>query len=265
MKLKVLFFGDIVGKIGRKAMAKVLPELKKKHQPDLVLANAENLAHGIGLTAKTIEEMREAGVDYFTSGNHIYKKEAIEEVLNSTDSLVIRPANYPPQNPGPGVKMIELGVKKVLMVNLIGRVFMAEDFDCPFRKFDEIYEKYKEENPVIIVDFHAEATSEKVALGHYLDGRATALLGTHTHVPTADQQILSQGTAYVSDVGMVGAYDSVIGVDKKNVINMFLTQMPLRHEMKEQGKAQVNGVLVEIDVKKRKALKIERLDQIVEV
>ncbi len=265
MKLKVLFFGDIVGKIGRKAVAKILPELKKKYKPDLILANAENLAHGVGLTAKTIDEMKEAGIDYFTSGNHIYKKEAGEEVLNLVNGTVIRPANYPPGAPGAGAKIIELGVKKILMVNLIGRVFMSEDFDCPFRKFDEIYEKYKKENPVIIVDFHAEATSEKVAMGHYLNGRVAALLGTHTHVPTADQQILSKGTAYISDVGMVGAYDSVIGVDKKNVLDMFLTQMPLRHEMVEEGKVQVNSVLIEIDAKEKKAKKIERIDRIIEI
>lgn len=265
MKLKLLFFGDIVGKIGRKAITKILPELKKKHKPDLILANAENLAHGIGLTAKTIKEMKEAGIDYFTSGNHIYKKETSEEVMRVAGALVLRPANYPPKAPGLGEKMIELGVKKILMVNLIGRVFMSEDFDCPFRKFDEIYEKYKKDNPVIIVDFHAEATSEKIALGQYLNGRATVVLGTHTHVPTADIQILSKGTAYVSDVGMVGAFDSVIGVDKKNIIEMFLTQMPFPHEIPESGQVQVNAVSVEIDAKARKAIKIERLDQIVEV
>lgn len=265
MKLKVLFFGDIVGKIGRRAISKILPELKKKHKPDLVLANAENLAHGIGLTAKTIKEMKEAGIDYFTSGNHIYKKETSEEVMRVAGALVLRPANYPPKAPGLGEKMIELGVKKILMVNLIGRVFMAEDFDCPFRKFDEIYEKYKKENPVIIVDFHAEATSEKVAMGHYLNGRAAALLGTHTHVPTADERILSKGTAYISDVGMVGAYDSIIGVDKKNIIEMFLTQMPFPHEIPETGQAQVNAVLLEFEAKENKATKIERLSQIVEI
>ena len=265
MTLKVLFFGDIVGKLGRQAVKKILPQLKKQYKPDLVLANAENLAHGIGMTEKTIAEMQEAGVDFFTSGNHFLKKEDIRDSLTSSDTKILRPANYPPNVPGVGEKLLEIGLKKVVVVNLIGRVFMAEDFDCPFRKFDEIFEKYKSEDICLIVDFHAEATSEKVAMGLYLDGRASAVIGTHTHVPTADTQILPKGTAFVSDVGMVGAADSVIGVDKKNILTMFLTQLPLRHELPEEGKVAVNSVFFEIDLKSRKAKKIERTDKIVTV
>ena len=265
MTLKVLFFGDIVGKIGRKAVKKILPKLKKEYKPDLVLANAENLAHGVGMTEKTINEMQEAGVDFFTSGNHFLKKEEIRDRLASPETKILRPANYPPGVPGRGEKLLEIGLKRVVVVNLVGRVFMGEDFDCPFRKFDEIFEKYKNDKVSIIVDFHAEATSEKVALGHYLDGRAAALVGTHTHVATADQRVLPEGLAFVSDIGMVAALNSVIGVDKKEVIKMFLTQLPLRHELPEEGKVLVNAVFFEIDLETKKAKSIERVDRVIEV
>lgn len=265
MTLKVLFFGDIIGRIGRNAVKKILPKLQKKYQPDLVLANGENLAHGIGLTEKTAEEMFEAGVDLLTSGNHFLKKEDIRAVLESAECRILRPANYPPNVPGKGEKMLEIGLKKVVVVNLIGRVFMGENFDCPFRKFDEIFEKYKREDLAIIVDFHAEATSEKVALGHYLAGRAAAVLGTHTHVATADEQILPGGTAYISDIGMVGADDSVIGDKKEEIIKAFLTQLPFRMEIPEDGEVLVNAVLVEIDLKTKKAKKLERIKETVKI
>lgn len=266
MIIKIIFFGDIVGKIGRKALQKVLPEIKREYQPDLVLANAENLAHGVGITRKTIDEMVEAGVDFFTSGNHIWRKDEARDILNPADTRVIRPANYPPGTPGFGEKILEVGLKKLLVVNLLGRVFMNEQLECPFRKFDEIYERYKGKNlGAILVDFHAEATSEKVALGHYLDGRATAIVCTHTHVPTADAKILAKGSAYVSDVGMAGAADSVIGIDKDLVIDMFLTQMPLKHEVPETGAAVVNSVYLELDLKSKKAVKIARVDRMVEI
>ncbi|MFH1367032.1 MAG: TIGR00282 family metallophosphoesterase [Patescibacteria group bacterium] len=265
MTLKVLFFGDIIGRIGREGLKKIMPKLKKKYQPDLVLANGENLAHGIGLTEKTANEMMDAGVDFFTTGNHFLKKEDIRAMLEAPDPKVIRPANYPPGVAGRGEKLLEIGLKKVLVVNLVGRVFMGEDFDCPFRKFDEIFQKYKKEEAVVIVDFHAEATSEKMALGHYLDGRAQAVLGTHTHVATADERILPAGTAYISDVGMVGAADSVIGDRKEEVIKAFLTQLPFRMEIPEEGEVLINAVYLEIDCKTKKSKKIERIRETVSV
>jgi len=265
MKLKILFFGDIIGKPGRKAIKKILSDLKKELKPHLVLANAENLAHGVGITAKTLEEMKEAGIDFFTSGNHIFDKKEALELLDMKDINVIRPANYPPDTPGPEAKILDIEENKVVVVNLMGRVFMKEDFDCPFRKFDQIYEKYKKEEPIIIVDFHAEATSEKRAFGYFTDGRAAAVVGTHTHVPTADNQILKEGTGYISDIGMVGVKTSVIGVDKENVIKMFKTQMPLRHEIPESKEIQVNVVMLEIDTKSKKTKKIERVDKFIKI
>jgi len=211
MTFKILFFGDIVGKIGRKAIKKVIGDYKKKYSPDFIIANAENLAHGTGATESTLNEMLEAGINFFTSGNHIWKKKEIISVFEEKRIPLIRPANYPEGAPGQGYQLVEVGTKKLLVVNLLGRVFMKEDMDCPFRKIDEILKKYSKENlSGIFVDFHAEVTSENVAFGFYVDGRVSAVVGTHTHIPTADNKILPQGTAYVTDVGMVGARDSVL-------------------------------------------------------
>lgn len=251
MSLKVLMFGDVCGKIGRKAVAKILPELKKKYNPDLVIANVENLAHGKGTTVKTLEEMTAAGVDFFTSGDHAFDKNEVNVILEERDSSLIRPANFPEGVPGKGEKVFEIGTKKVLVVNLLGRVFMKSQYDCPFKKTDEILEKYKDENlSAIIVDFHAEATSEKNALGFYLDGRVSTVLGTHTHIGTDDLRVLPQGTALITDIGMVGASDSILGVDKENILKNFLTQMPQVHEIPEEGLCTVNAVFVEINNKK---------------
>ena len=264
--MKILFFGDVVGKIGRKAIKKILPGLKEEFQPDLVIANAENSAHGVGVTSKILNEMKEAGVDVFTSGNHIFKKPEAEEILKDKNSVLIRPANYPEDTVGQGYKLIEIGSKSLLLVNLIGRVFMKENFDCPFRKIDEIIKKVQPKNlGGIIVDFHAEATSEKVAFGWYVDGRISAVLGTHPHVPTADLKILPQGTAYVTDVGMVGAVDSVIGDKKELIIENFLTQTPHIIEIPEEGEVEVDAVLLEIDPKTKKAVRFIRLDRKIDV
>ena len=261
MTIKILMFGDVMGKIGRKTIAKVLPKLKKEFKPDLVIANAENSAHGKGATKKTLEELTSSGVDFFTSGDHIFNKKEIIPILEDKNSVIIRPANYPPDVPGSGYKIIEVGVKKILIINLLGRVFMKSDFDCPFRKFDQILEETKNEKlSAIIVDFHTEVTSEVRAFGFYVDGRVSAVIGTHTHIPTADAQILAKGTGYLSDVGMVGAKDSVLGVDKKNIIKNFLTQMPVEHEIPETGKAIASAVFLEIDAKTKKTKKIKRID-----
>lgn len=265
MNLKILFFGDVVGKIGRRAVVKILPKLKKKYDPDLVLANAENLAHGLGVTKKTLNEMIEAGIDFFTSGDHIFDKKEAIEILEKKD-LLIRPANYPPNVPGTGAKLLEVGTRHVLVINLIGRVFFKNQYDCPFRKADEILEEYKNiDLSSVIVDFHAEATSEKNALAMYLDGRVSAVLGTHTHIGTDDFQILPNGTAFVTDIGMVGAKNSIIGVDKKGIIKTFLTQIPELHEIPEEGACVANAVYLEINPKTKKAVKIKKIKEEIEI
>jgi metallophosphoesterase (TIGR00282 family) len=259
--IKIIFIGDIVGQIGRKTVSKLLPKLKKKFQPDIIIANAENLAHGKGVTKKTIQEMTEAGINFFTSGNHVWKTRDAKEILNES-SFIIRPANYPPGVPGAGYSNIKINNINFYIINLMGRVFMKEDLDCPFRKADEILKKIqKQEDGIIIVDFHAEATSEKIALKYYLDGRVNALLGTHTHIATADEQITKKGTAYITDVGGVLAKDSIIGVDKEGIIKTFLTQINETHEIANQGIGVLDCVYIEIDKKNNKAIKIKRVQQ----
>ena len=266
MNLKVIMFGDVSGRIGRRAVAKILPELKKQYNPDLVLANAENLAHGLGTTEKTLDEMISAGVDVFTSGDHAFDKKEAIEILDRKDSPLLRPANYPPGVPGFGAKLFEVGTKKILVINLLGRVFMKNQYDCPFRKADEIISEYKTENlAAILVDIHAEATSEKIAMGQYLDGRVSAVLGTHTHIGTDDWQILPGGTAYLTDIGMVGAKDSILGVDKKGIIKNFLTQIPEVHEIPEEGLSILNAVYLEIDPKTKKAKKVKKIKEEIKI
>ncbi len=263
--IKILFFGDIVGKIGRKALAQILPRLKKEFKPDLILANGENLAHGSGFTKKTVEEVLALGVDLLTSGNHFSKKE-FKELVTDNDYKILRPANYPPSVPGVGYKILKVKGKKVIIINLIGRVFFRENFDCPFRKFDELKNSLKlNKNDIIIVDFHSEATSEKVSLGWYLDGQVSAVLGTHTHVPTCDLRILTEKTAYVSDLGMVGARDGVIGVAKEGPLQGFLQQLPGQFTIPEKGWAVINAVFLAINPKNGKAEKISRVDRMLEI
>ncbi|MFA6255420.1 MAG: TIGR00282 family metallophosphoesterase [Patescibacteria group bacterium] len=264
--MKILFFGDVIGKIGRKAIREALPEMKKEYEPDLVIANVENLAHGTGVTSKTLQELIEAGADVFTSGNHIFKKPEALDLLQAKDSVLLRPANYLPTMPGAGYKIVTVGSRSLLVVNLLGRVFMKEEFDCPFLEIDKILTEVGQKDLAgIIVDFHGEATSEKNALGWYLDGRVSAVLGTHTHVPTADERILPQGTAYITDVGMVGATDSVIGDKKEPIIESFLTGKSHVIEIPEEGEVDVDAVLLEIDPKTRKATKFRRVDRKIKV
>lgn len=260
--IKVLFFGDVVGKIGRRALTEMVPRLKKEFEADFVIANAENLAHGKGITKSTLKEAQDAGVDLFTSGNHIFAKKEGIDIIAQKDSPVLRPANYPEGVPGQGDFLAEVGIKKLLVINLQGRVFFNEDTDCPFRTFDKIYSKYeKEKINGIIVDFHTEATSENVAFGYWVDGRASAVIGTHTHIPTADAKILAKGTAYLTDAGMVGSKESVLGVKKETIIERFLTQLPKTHEIPEEGLATVNAVFLEINPKTKKANKIKQITQ----
>jgi metallophosphoesterase (TIGR00282 family) len=256
--MKILFIGDIIGRPGRDTVKEILPSLKKKYSPDFVIANGENLTHGRGISEETVEEMKKAGVDFFTSGNHVYANKSGVAKLDDKSFPVIRPANFPPGNPGRGYQLLETAkMQKVLVINLMGRVFMKRNYDCPFRTADAILEEHKADNPnTIIVDIHADATSEKAALAHYLDGRVTAVLGTHTHVPTADARILEEGTAYITDVGMVGLKNSIIGVDKEPIIRNFLTQMPVKHEIGE-GPTVFNAVIIETEESTIKAEKIE--------
>ncbi len=265
--MKLLFFGDIVGKIGRQAMAKALPQLREKYLPDAVLANVENLAHGKGVTAKTLIEMKELGIDCFTSGNHVWKKEKVEDAIRESNSLLITPANDPRTPEGRGYKVMEIGLTKLFVVNLLGRVFIdEEDLRCPFREIDKILSAHDlTKFSAIIVDVHAEATSEKIAMGWYLDGRVSAVIGTHTHVPTADYKILPQGTAQVTDIGMVGPVDSVIGIRKEIIIEKFLNDSPVVFKIPETGEVEVNALYLEIDDQTRLTKKIEKIYQIVTI
>ena len=237
--MKVLLIGDVIGKPGRKALSALLPQLRKEHQIDLVVANGENAAGGIGLTVSTAEDMLRSGVDVITSGNHIWKHKDFIPHLNG-ELPILRPLNYPANVPGRGY----LIKNDVMVVNLLGRVFVG-DYDCPFQAIDRLLEEVSPRPEIILIDFHAEATSEKGAMGLYLDGRVSVVAGTHTHVGTVDARILPKGTAFVSDVGMVGPKDSVIGDDAQNVINKFLTQMPFRLAV-GKGVVTFNSVLVEI-------------------
>jgi metallophosphoesterase (TIGR00282 family) len=250
----ILAIGDIVGKPGRQAVQAFVPELRQEYGIDLVIANGENAAGGFGLTIGTAQEFLDDGVDVITSGNHIWAQKEIIAYLDE-DMPILRPLNYPPGVPGRGY-LLKNGV---LVVNLMGRTFM-NSLDCPFRAMDALLAERSSKNKVIIVDFHAEATSEKVAMGHYLDGRVSAVLGTHTHVGTIDTRILSGGTAYVTDIGMTGPDDSVIGDDAEAVIQRFLTMLPHRLSV-GKGKPVFNAIMVGIDEKSGRATSIERISQ----
>ena len=248
----VLAIGDVIGKPGRRALTELLPALRKEYGINLVVANAENIAGGLGVTPQTAEELLGAGVDVLTSGNHIWANKDIFPYLEG-EMPILRPLNYPPGVSGRGYLLVH----RVMVVNLIGRTFMG-NYDCPFRAMDKLLAEVGDKAKIIIVDFHAEATSEKVALGRYLDGRVSAVLGTHTHVGTIDTQIFPGGTAYVSDIGMTGPVDSVIGDDTDSVLSRFLTIIPSRLSV-AAGKTALNAVLVDIDDESGRAVSIERI------
>jgi hypothetical protein len=255
--------GDLIGKPGRQAIEQTLPGLRAERGIDFVTANGENVAGGMGLTASTAEALLTAGVDVITSGNHIWDKKEIYPVLDSSDRL-LRPANYPPGNPGRGwtVQSTPAGVK-VGVLNLQGQVFMPAHADSPFRVADEELARIGEDVKVIIVDFHAEATSEKVAVGWYLDGRVSAVLGTHTHVQTADETVRPGGTAYLTDAGMTGAYEGVIGFARERIIEKFLAQTPRSFETAKRD-IRLSGALVAVDEETGRATGIERIQVKVE-
>ncbi|MFH1193554.1 MAG: TIGR00282 family metallophosphoesterase [bacterium] len=263
--LKILVLGDIMGSIGRKALAKKLPTLRKKYAADLVIANCENLAHGSGVTAKTLREIFAAGVDFCTSGNHIWdKKEELKKVLADKElaNKIIRPANYKKiyRKLGEGYKIIEAGGVKILIINLAGRVLMKNEgakVQSPIIALERILEETKKKKPdVILIDFHTEATSEKRALGWFADGKASLIWGTHTHTPTADFQIQPQGAGYITDLGMTGARDAVIGENKEMVIKSLIHKdSKLKHDIPEHGWAVIQGICAEIDGMKTKKIK----------
>jgi metallophosphoesterase (TIGR00282 family) len=253
----VMAIGDVIGRPGRQVVERLLPGLRDQYKVDLVIANAENVAGGIGVTPATAGELLNAGVDVLTSGNHIWAQKEIIPYLDS-DMPILRPLNYPPGVPGRGY----LTRGQVTVVNLIGRTFM-DNYDCPFRAMDRLLDGAKHIPPVIIVDFHAEATSEKVAMGRYLDGRVSAVLGTHTHVGTIDTRLLPKGTAYVTDIGMAGPIDSVIGDNTEEVLQRFLSMIHNRLTV-ARGRAMLNAVLVEVDEKSGRATGIERINQEIE-
>jgi len=255
--LNILFIADIVGRPGRWAVSQVLPDYKKINQIDFTIANVENAAGGFGLTKEIAKKIHSYGVDCLTSGNHIWDRKDIYPYLNE-DERVLRPANYPPDAPGRGAGIFETKEgDKVGILNIQGRVYIKE-IDCPFRVAEEQIKRLKEETKIIVVDLHAEATSEKVALGWHLDGKVSAVLGSHTHVQTADETILPHGTAYITDAGMTGAHDSVIGVNKEDALARFRLQIPRRFTLAKED-IKFCGVLVKIDLATGKALSIERI------
>ena len=260
--MRILLIGDIVGSPGREAIRKIVPALRKERPIDFVVANAENVAGGSGLTSDTADELFNNKVDILTTGDHIWKKKEIYERL-SKDNRILRPLNYPESSPGRGVAVAKLGSgEKVAVINLLGRVFM-DPIDCPFKAVEKELEKIPEDIKIILVDIHAEATSEKIALGRFLDGRVSAVFGTHTHVQTSDERILPGGTAYITDLGMTGPQDSVIGRKCEAIIERFLTALPQKFEVAERD-VQLQAVIVEIDIKTGKAVSIERVREKIE-
>jgi metallophosphoesterase (TIGR00282 family) len=253
----ILFIGDVVGRPGRRVVRELLPGLVDRHRIDLVVANGENASGGIGLSPKGAEELLAAGVQVLTSGNHIWKKKEIVPYIEDSADL-IRPANYPAGVPGAGatIKETAAGIP-VAVLNLMGRTFM-EAVECPFRKAEAEVERLKALTPILLIDFHAEATSEKMALGWFLDGKASAVLGTHTHIQTSDERILPGGTAYLTDAGMTGPADSVIGVKKEIAIERFLTQMPHKFEVAKKDLV-LEAALVTVDENSGRASAIRRL------
>ncbi|HTY45191.1 MAG TPA: TIGR00282 family metallophosphoesterase [Patescibacteria group bacterium] len=257
--MKILFIGDVVGNPGRQAIHRLLPELTNEYGLDFVIANAENAAGGSGITAKVASELFSSGVSVLTSGDHIWKKRDILDIIDQ-EERILRPANFPGGTPGRGFCAFSLGGNlKVGVINIQGRVFM-EALECPFRAARQAVEILLPQTPVIVVDVHAEATSEKVALGWYLDGRVSAVLGTHTHIQTADEKILPQGTAYITDAGMTGPYASVIGRRTEDVLERFITSLPTRFEVAE-GDIQLHGVVIDVDEHSGKSRSIVRVQK----
>ena len=254
--MRIMLVGDVVGRAGRRAFRTITPRLRSEKSIDVVIVNGENSAGGKGFTRKALDELYAGGADVVTAGNHVWDKKDVFAFVDD-EPFLVRPANYPDGTPGKGYCIFPFKAANIAVMNLSGRSFMPA-LDCPFQKADEILVEIGGQADVVVLDFHAETTSEKLAMGHYLDGRADIVVGTHTHVQTADEQILPGGTAYITDLGMVGAHDSILGVRKEIVIQKFRTGMPVRFDMAE-GAAEYAAVIVDIEPNGRRARQIERI------
>jgi len=254
--MNVLMIGDVFGESGRAAAVKLIPRLRQEHAIDMCVLNVENAAGGFGVTPPMCRQFLEAGADVMTSGNHIWDKKEIVEYITK-ENLLLRPANFPVGTPGVGHVTIKAGPHRVAVLNLMGRVFMTP-IDCPFRKADDIIPELRKDTPIVLVDMHCEATSESQAMGWYLDGRVSAVVGTHRHVQTADERVLPGGTAYSTDLGMTGPTEGVIGVDRDLILQRFLSQMPMRFEP-AKGPAALHGVIIVVDPEPGRASDIRRL------
>ena len=258
-EMNILFAGDIVGKPGRKAIEALYPRIKEQYSVDLFIANGKNAAGGSGITADIVWQLHSFGVDVITMGDHVWKQKDILQVIEE-DFRLVRPANFPPDTPGRGSTVVEVpGGGKVGVINLLGRILMFRlPLDCPFRAAERELEQIKRETNIVIVDVHAEATSEKLAFGRFLNGRVSAVIGTHTHVQTADEAILDGGTAYITDCGMTGPFRSILGREIEPVLKSFLTRMPAYFKVARED-VRLSGVILEIDEKTGRARRIERI------
>ncbi|MGG3738572.1 TIGR00282 family metallophosphoesterase [Aeribacillus pallidus] len=255
--MKILFVGDVVGSPGREMVKEYVPRLKEKYRPDVTVINGENAAGGRGITEKIYRQLLDVGAHVITLGNHAWDNKEIFEFIDDAKYLV-RPANFPEGTPGVGMQFVKVNGIEVAVINLQGRTFMPALND-PFVVADRLVTVAKERTPIIFVDFHAEATSEKQAMGWYLDGKVSAVIGTHTHVQTADNRILPNGTAYLTDVGMTGPYDEILGMERTAVIRKFLTSLPVRFEVPKEGRRQLSACLIHVDDKTGKATQINRI------
>lgn len=251
--MRILFIGDVVGKVGRRMLKNYLPGLKKEHGAHYTIVNGENAAHGKGITERTYKEILSAGADFITLGNHAFAKREVYDLLN-TDVKMVRPANFPEGTPGEGAKVVNINGKKLLIVNLQARSFL-EPIENPFKVIDKILDAHDYDQA--FVDFHSETTSESIAMGYYLDGRVNAVVGTHTHVQTNDATRLENGTVYITDVGMTGFKDGILGIRKDEVIRRFITNLPERHVVPDEGKGVISGVIIDTDQKSIKNFKVE--------
>lgn len=257
MFVNILFIGDVVSSPGRTMVDAYVPKLKEKYRPAITIINGENAAGGNGITRKIYKRFLEIGAQAVTLGNHTWANKEIYEFIDE-ERNIIRPANFPSETPGKGIAYIKVNELEIAVINLQGRTFLTP-IDCPFKKADELIAEAKKRTSLIFVDFHAEATSEKQAMGWYLDGKVSAVVGTHTHVQTADERILPNGTGFITDVGMTGPYDSILGVEKETIINRFITSLPSRFEVDKKGRNQLNGVVVTVDPQTGKAKHINRI------